>query len=314
MDSFKKDFQNEIKLGDNTYTYVWGDEFDGDCLDPEKWEWSVEKTGMVSLNEEEYIILNDERVLNVSDGKLRLISCVVEEKEDGSKQYASSASVHTAEKMSYLYGYCEIKAKVPFGKGLWPSFWACTEKSRSSKDRKYITEIDIFEVFGTDDGVVPNIHKWYDKNSYPYGEIYNWKYGNHTQYNNCHFCEDKNKTYFYAEHKKDISNLNNEFHTYGFEWTPTEMSMYVDGEKYMTYDIVNSYDECDDMRGFHEPLNIIFNNHLFVSTGDYIPDYIPGVPTLINGCEENLPSVYEIEYFRLYQNKSLKESKIYFKE
>ncbi len=301
-----------IVLGGNTYDYVWGDEFNGISLEDSKWEWSKETTGMQTSDPNEYLILDDDRAIEVKDGTLRMTSSVIAEKEDGSKLYASPASVHTEGKMSYLYGYCEIRAKVPFGKGLWPSFWAVSDKIlHQNINRKYVAEIDIFEVFGTDDGVVPNLHKWYNKNIYNYDEIHGVNYKNHTQFNNANFSEDINNTYYFGN-IQDISKLSNEYHTYGFEWTPTEISMYVDGEKYMTYDIVNSYDECDDMNGFHEPIVIIFNNHLFVPSGDYIPDYEPGVPTLITGSEENLSSVFEIDYFRLYQNKSIADSAIYF--
>jgi len=308
-------FSEEIKLGENTYTYVWGDDFDGETLDPSKWTWDCENSGMKSSDITELINVDDERAIRLKNGNVQLIASVLEEKEDGKKLYGTPASLSTHGKMAYTYGYCEIRARVPFGKGLWPGFWATTDCSFIDRDKmNYVAEIDIFEIFGTLDGVVPNIHKWYKKSNYPYDEIHGEKTNNHTQFNGYKFFYDKNENYYFAEHQDDISNLNNEFHIYGFEWTPKEMSMYVDGEKYMTYDIVNSYDSSKEMDDFHQPTSILFNNHLFVSSGDFIPEFERGVPTLINGNEEVLPSIFEIDYFRLYQNKSLTSNKLFVKD
>jgi beta-glucanase (GH16 family) len=305
---------NTIKLGENTYSFVWGDEFDSSSLDSSKWTWDKANSCMSPSDSNELILVDDERAIKLKDSKLVLTSSILSNNGDGSHLYGTPASVSTIDKMAYVYGYCEIRAKVPFGKGLWPSFWAVSDKTlHPIPQKKYITEIDVFEVFGTRDGIVPNLHKWYQKEIYSYDELHDRKCFNHTQFAQQMFCGSKNIIYNFGEQSHDISNLSNEFHTYGFEWTPEEISMYIDGIKYMTYDILNSYDDCDDMTGFHEPIVIIFNNFLFVNSSDYIPEFERGIPTVINDCEENLPAVYEIEYFRLYQNKEVPESKLYLK-
>ena len=48
------------------------------------------------------------------------------------------------------------------------------------------------------------------------------------------------------------------------------------------------------MSGFHDPLYIIFNNHVFTPGANFKPGQI-------NGYESNLPATYEIDYVRLYQ-------------
>ena len=94
---------------------------------------------------------------------------------------------------------------------------------------------------------------------------------------------------------KDITNLNNEYHTYGFEWTPEYMAMSVDGEVYCTYDINSNYDGFSDMSGFHDALYVLFNNHIFTSNSSWAP----------GGAEvderTDFPINYWIDYIRLYQ-------------
>ena len=84
------------------------------------------------------------------------------------------------------------------------------------------------------------------------------------------------------------------------------MSMYVDGKKYETYDITNPATIRDnttkEMKGFHDPQFLIFNNHVFASDASYKPN-------LIENNEKALPSSYVIDYFRLYQKPN--EGKIW---
>jgi hypothetical protein len=162
----------------------------------------------------------------------------------------------------------------------------------------YFVEIDVFEVFGSPDTVVSNIHKWYD------GSIYNYwtenglepQDSNHTQWN-------KDKKVWVSPNRDTI---NQEYHTYGWEWTPKVMSFYVDSSLIMTYDIVNSYDLCKDMTGFHDPEFVMFNNHVTSTDSSYQVG-------LIEDSLDKLPSEYYIDYFRLYQKKDGK-SKIWLDE
>lgn len=45
-------------------------------------------------------------------------------------------------KFDFLYGYVEIRAKIPAGKGLWPAFWMLPSDHSTSE------EIDIMEILG----------------------------------------------------------------------------------------------------------------------------------------------------------------------
>lgn len=266
------------KLG---YTYVWGDEFEASSLNPKLWNRS---TGMAATAE---MTLDDtELTTKVENGFLALSAIRYWDPKKSGVEFACPWSVSTGKTMSYMYGYIEIRAKVPFIKGVWPSFWTSSSGALGeNKDYDYTIEIDIFEVFSSTDTLAPNIHKWYSD-------------GKHTMW----AVQEGNSNEWY---KFNSDNLINEYHTYGFEWTPTEITMYVDGEAYYTYDLTVNFDNGESgMGGFASPIALIFNNHLFTPSSSYLP---------YDGAEVHapvLPAEYAIDYVRLYQ-KNDGVSKLY---
>ena len=265
------------------YSLKWCDEFDGDSLDTSKWTLRPDMAGQSDL-----ALCGEENpaVMRIEDGKLKLNA--VENADGNEKQYSTCYSVTTFNKMRFRYGYLEISARVPYMQGAWPSFWLKSLKDDICPPPKadYMAEIDVFEVFSNADTAVPNLHKWY-----PYNVKFENGYEtNHTQGGDM-LDGSKKQPYVF----KDITNLNNEYHTYGFEWTPEYMAMSVDGEVYCTYDINSNYDGFSDMSGFHDALYVLFNNHIFTSNSSWAP----------GGAEvderTDFPINYWIDYIRLYQ-------------
>jgi beta-glucanase (GH16 family) len=61
-------------------------------------------------------------------------------KQGGPKTYACrSGMVTTYPSLNFKYGYVQVNAKIPFGKGLWPAFWL------GATNQKWPPEVDIFE-------------------------------------------------------------------------------------------------------------------------------------------------------------------------
>lgn len=294
-DSEKGSYNADLSEKDyGYYKLVWSDEFDGNELNTDKWVCRVDRSKMGGAADLK--VLDTQDTVFLADGKLNLRAIAYSDPSDERVKYAVPASVHTQGTMEYRYGYVEMCAKVPFAVGTWPSFWA--QSAALLGERKctdYMVEVDIFEVFGSTDTAVPNIHKWYSSN-YDYNALHGENVGsNHTQ------ASQKNVYKF-----SDKEELREGFHVYGFDWTPTEMSMYIDGVLYQTFDTVNSYDRCEDMTGFSDPLYLIFNNHLFTPESSFSPN-------LITGNEEVLPSVYEIDWVRMYQSKSVDDTQLWTK-
>ena len=273
------------------YHYKWGDEFEMDGFDHTKWAFRLGMSGSPKNK-----VTYQKEVLDVADGRVKIHAISYYDPEDPNVMFMSPYSLATNETMNFLYGYAEIRARVPFFQGAWPSFWGGTATSLYPRDERWHAEIDVFEIFGTEDTVVPNIHKWYD--DYPYEVIYNTGDVRHTTYKN-NTDKYKKRTYVY----ENPENLDWEYHLYGYEWTPTELNFYVDGEKYCSMDIVNSWDLEPDMSMFHLPQYSQFNCHVFVDDASYTPN-------LIHGNEQMLPACYYIDWYRLYQKNDGK-SKIW---
>ena len=237
---------------------VWNDEFNSDSVDSTKWNFRAK------MNQGDIKNTADERNVKVEDGNLVMRTW---KEEDGT--YSTNTSVTTDGTMSFRYGYLEMYANVPFVEGCWPSFWM------SSKDihrtAPYMTEIDMFEIYNTKDTVRSDIHKWYT------GDEHYHIGGNH----------------IYYKFKRKI-NLNNEYHLYGFGWTPEEMYFTVDGEIYGRYDLSQNFgDRNDGMQGFHDPVYIIFNNFIFTENSSWKN------PPVTDKTE--WPITYKIDWIRLYQ-------------
>ena len=293
-------FVQDITLSNGkTYSYVWGDEFEGTVLNCTKWQNAVKGSNMGPANAEgleaDIKVMNTPDVMKIVNGNLRLSPILYSDPENPNIKYAVPASVRSRERMEYRYGYAEIRAKVPFKTGVWPSYWSGESNALGGETLcdSFAVEVDVFEIFGSPNIVVPNLHKWYkDHDPATHG----------CTYTGTHSTSGTDKKYYFENYE----NLSDEYHTYGFEWTPTEMSMYVDGYCYKTYDITKSFDECPDMTGFHDPRYIIFNNHVFSPNSKFKPN-------CIEGYEENLPANYDIDYFRLYQDSSVSGAAVWTK-
>ena len=295
------------------YEYVWGDEFEGDGLNYTKWDTEARMGGTTLTT-----ISRDEDVIDVDDGRLKLHVQRIFDPEQEGMQYKVPFSVLTKYKMNHVYGYVEMRARVPYYLGCWPSWWGSNAPSVDATKVNYTVEVDIFEVFG-DTKVVPNIHKWYTSNyNYDYyhhpdhsGDI-NAFGSNHTLHSS--ILPEERLVYDWAEKGKTAEQVSEEYHIYGFEWTPTEMSMYVDGTKYMTYSITKSFDKNADMSGFHKPMFWMFNNHTIDSAPEHVLAASAAEGFDIKNSLPNLPACYYIDYMRVYQKPDQKGGMLYVDE
>lgn len=178
---------------------VWNDEFNGTGL-PDATKWGYEY-GYVRNAESQFY--TKERIENAyqEDGLLHLVSLNDSPVIDGETRPITSASIITKGKASWLYGYVEVRAKVPYtaGTGVWPAIWMMSEKDFYG-GWPASGEIDIMEYIASD-------------------------------YRNLHF----------AQHSRDFHGASGksrvvpcptaytEFHTYGLQWAPESMTWFLDG-------------------------------------------------------------------------------------
>ncbi len=253
------------------YEYVWGDEFEGEDIDFTKWDFEPRMGGTKKCE-----ISRDKSVVRVEEGKLKLHGIMIDDPQKPDTRYRVPVSLVSKYKMNFRYGYAEIRCRLPFFSGVWPSFWTqSTDVLSGEKKADFMAEVDVFEVFGKSENknVVPGIIKW------PHS-------GGHSFW--CTYRETKKVDW------TDKEGIEEEYHTYGWEWTPDQMVMYVDREKYMTFDLNEVYDGRGDMQGFHDPMFLILNNHLMAEDS-----WQPG--SRIEAAEELLPSKYYVDWIRIYQ-------------
>ena len=253
---------------------VWHDEFSGSKLD--KTKWTTERL----MYNPELIYDNSENNLRVENGMLHLQVNRIED------IISTCHSVTTKHTMLFRYGYVEMRARVPFRHGAWPSFWmkGDTPFLRKADGRNnWFPETDIFEVFSSMNKLEYNLHKWsrFDDGKHamlPGGE------GNMVR--NFTFGADQDP---------------NDYHIYGFEWNEHTMSFYVDDIKYdeIIIDETNNFNShiIDGMGGFHDYAFLIINNEIFTENHSWYPEGAPITP------EDPTPT-YTIDWIRLYQDKN----------
>lgn len=171
--------------------------------------------------------------------------------------YYTSGWVNTKESYNMLYGYAEAKIFFEYGNGLWPAFWLWSSISRYE-------EIDIVELFP---GMLETGNNIY--NGQRHDENVNTS---HLHYGSPLTTKD----YIYP-----IDNYNN-WHTYGIEWSPNKIIIYVDGV------VVNNIPNPN----ISDPKSIIFNLALIptqyninlpYATGTMYVDYLK-IYELDNDC------------------------------
>jgi LysM repeat protein len=118
-----------------TWRLIFDDEFEGSALDSSVWNtafpWGSTSTTTPSL------IYRPQNVA-VADGALQLTA----RKETALGYPYTSGIVTTYKKFSYQYGFLEIRALVPGGRGLWPAFWSLPTNGQTTP------EIDTMEILG----------------------------------------------------------------------------------------------------------------------------------------------------------------------
>jgi len=140
------------------FELVWSDEFDTPGLpDPKKWKYDTHRNeeGWYN-NEKQYYASGRLENSRVENGNL-IIEALKEDLsagrfEDWGGQEYSSARLITQGLGDWTYGFFEIRAKLPCGRGTWPAIWMLP----SDPDVVWPAggEIDIMEHVGFDPGVI----------------------------------------------------------------------------------------------------------------------------------------------------------------
>lgn len=294
------------------YKYVWGEEFEGDGVDSSWFQLIAKMAGSDKAE-----VSKEKNVVDVNDGRLKLHALSYFNNNREGTEYRIPCSAVTHETMNFRYGYAEIRARVPYKWGCFPSWWTqSTAGVCGYRTKDIMFEVDIFEIFNAWEKT-PNVINWYEA-GFDYG----------SKYPDCWKLKELGITPKPGEHQsiadawvghndqlykwKEDPNLPNEYHTYGYEWTPTEINMTIDGKVHAVFDISQPRDSYDEkmLAGtnspiyFHDPQGFIFNNHIFLDGVSLASKSVAQYP-------KSLPSAYYIDWIRLYQKDDY-DSRIYF--
>lgn len=273
------------------WTMLWNDEFDEPGVpNPDYWSHEVNCWGGGNHERQCYTDRLDNAYVG-GDGRLHLVA--KEEfysgpaLQDDHPDYPgpsvfrnyTSARLRTRNKVDWLYGRIEVRARVPGGKGMWPAIWMLpTDWSYGGWPSS--GEIDIVEAVnlpregfaGWGNVVHGTLH---------YGLPYpQW--------------ENHGRSYIMSVNPAD------DFHEYAIEWEADEIRWYVDGVHYQTQTSAGWYNYvwggqdhgfvvATDRAPFDERFHLLLN---VAVGGDW-----PGAPD--SGWDEDREML--VDYVRVYQ-------------
>lgn len=161
------------------------------------------------------------------------------------------------------YGYFEVRAKAAPGGGVHSAWWMTGVHQDlpegANKQARQSGEVDIFEILGRNGGREAQmaVHPWGDK---------------------------LNLGLFSATRSfADGTSFTDTWHTYGFEWLPNQLKLFVDGKHVVTHDKAIDY-----------PMMMYLGVYEKTQRSAWTGPFDPGVP---------YPKVFEIDYVRAYQKQ-----------
>lgn len=216
------------------YNLVWQDEFETDQLsDDYIFEIGTGSNGWGN-NESQYYREENTRL---EDGYL-----VIQAKKENfqGKEYTSSRII-TEGKKEFKYGRFDIRARMPYGQGIWPAIWMLGSNFRQV-GWPHCGEIDIMEMIGGQ-GRERTVH----------GTVH-WQ---------------SNNGYANFGHSKNLSEgtLADKFHVFSIIWDENRIQWLIDNQPYGSIDTTPSH-----LDEFREEFFFIFN----VAVGGNWPGYPDG--------------------------------------
>jgi beta-glucanase (GH16 family) len=188
-----------IGTGSSAFAASWHlrfhDEFNGATLDRTKWSTTYPWGARTNAGNHELEYYTD-NAFQLAEGVLRIRAAP--HRTQGFKY--TSGIITSYSSFNLKYGYVEVRAKVPQGRGLWPAVWLAPH------DESWPPEIDILEVQGNRT-TANEMSNHYRKSSGP------------TQ----------------TDHEWMGPDFSKGFHTFGLEWSPKQLTWYIDGlERFRT--------------------------------------------------------------------------------
>lgn len=188
----------EAKPPGKGWKLTFSDDFNGKTLNPKKWStcyWWASNGCTNGGNKELQWYQPDDVILR--NGILRLRA---RKRQMNGFNY-TSGMIASHDKYALRYGYVEMRAKLPKGRGLWPAFWLAPQQRNV-----WPPEIDVMEVLG---------HQPQRVNM------------------SLHYKVGRDNKYFTASW--DGPDFSAKYHTFALLWQPKRIIWYVDGVERQRY-------------------------------------------------------------------------------
>jgi beta-glucanase (GH16 family) len=248
-----------LKTTDSKWELIWHDEFEKQQIDTSKWAHEVNAWGGGNNELQYYTARNSNSY--VEQGVLT-IQALKENYTgpEGIRKY-TSARLRTYNKGDWRYVIIEVRARLPFGQGIWPAIWMLPSKQIYG-EWAASGEIDIIELLGHEPNKIYGTLHYGDKwpNNVHSGGVYTIK----------------------------NSIFSDNFHVFRLEWEPNKFKWYVDGLLFHTEEYWFTK-KAEYPAPFDQPFHLI----LSVAVGGNWPK-APDSTTIF-------PQKMYIDYVRVYK-------------
>lgn len=205
------------------YTLAWSDEFNGNSLNMQNWNFETGGSGWGNHELENYTSRSQN--LFVSSGNL-----IIEARQEsyGGNNY-TSARINSSNKQQFTFGRIDIRAKLPVSSGMWPALWMLGANFGTA-GWPGCGETDIMELIGKNPGQVVGSMHWKQQD------------GSEGTYNNS-----------YNLPSQDFSK---QFHVFSLIWAQDSVQFLVDDHLYVNGSAQNV---TSGTYPFNSPFFFIFN-------------------------------------------------------
>ena len=265
---------------------VWRDEFDGDTIDRSKWDFDL-GNGFYDYknhawvpgwgNEELQYYTDAPANASVKDSLLTIRA----QKESLHGCGYTSARLKTRQRdgtplFTTTYGRIEVRAKVPWGKGLWPALWMLPHNDTYG-GWAASGEIDLMEIVGEKP---------------------------HEVLNSIHFGSVAPKRSLITwVHPLPNGSTVSDWHVYAVEWEPGEIRFFVDGVHTCSYNHWWSCGKTENGQGVEaaqpadlHPWPAPFDQPFYLLMNVAVGGNFPGVPN----DQTRFPAELVVDYVRVY--------------
>ena len=224
-DDFNYDPSDSGYTTPNTYpgfNLVWSDEFSGTSLNTDDWNYETGASGWG--NEESQFYRSGNNNAKVENGYLIITA---KEESFGGAPF-TSARLTTEGNQSFQYGRIDIRARLPYGQGLWPALWMLGDNFRTA-GWPSCGELDIMELIGGDG------------------------YNDRTVHGTAHWAGNGGAQASHTGARSlPTGKFADQFHVFSVIWDQNSIKWYIDDVQYHSLSI-------GSLTAFHQPFFFIFN-------------------------------------------------------